>query len=152
MNYVTITEFIERVGSDNMDDLMKGYSSDPNAVIARQEQILNEAEGVIDGYASVKWATPMYTSPDVAAFLIKYWVLNIAQYELYIQMEGNDIPDRIKRLYEDTINELIKLSEGKIFPPPGQDGTTPSVRSDGTSIDIESDDPVFNANNIDEYY
>jgi len=152
MNYVTIEEFIERVGSSNMDDLMKRYSSDPNAVIARQEQILNEAEDVVNGYAAVKWQIPLYNSPDVSAYLVKYWTLNIAQYELYIQMEGNDIPDRIKRLYEDTIKELLNLAEGKIFLPPGTNGTTPSAKSSGSSIAIYSDDPVFNADNIDGYY
>jgi len=146
MNYTTVTEFILHVSSDNMDSLMGDYSGAD--ILSRQEQILNQAEGMVDSYASVRWTTPLYASITVTSSGIKKSVLNIAQFLLYVQIEGDDVPERVKVAYLAEIEWLTKLAEGKIFPPPGTDGVLSSVRTGGSSIDIDSDTAVFDYDNM----
>ena len=143
MNYVTVAEFITHASTSVMDDLMGNYSG--TDVNERQEQILNEAEGTVDSYAAVKWSIPLYVDATVASYGIKKSVLNIALFLLYQQMQGDDIPERIKTTYVAELEWLEKLAKGEVFPPPGQDGVSPSVTDGGSSISIASDDSVFDS-------
>lgn len=149
MNYTTIAEFILYVGSNNMDDLMSEYSG--SDVADRQEQLLNGAEGMLNAYAAKLWTIPLYASASVADPGIKEHVFHIAQFNLYVQMEGNDVPQRIKDSYLATLEFLDKLQKGEVVPPAGTDGTSPTVSSGGSSISLSSNDAVFNEENM-EYY
>jgi len=101
MNYITSTLLGNRVGSTRLSNLCSS-----SGVV---EEIIARAEGIVDGYASVRYATPLTATP-----IIKEWVLAIAEYELYKRGPGSQVPDKIEDTYRTTLEQLSELSKGKI--------------------------------------
>lgn len=145
MVYTTIAEFTTYVGTTVMNNLMNEHTGAD--IAARQTQILNGAEDMINGYASVKWTIPLPVS-----YLVKHWTLVLAQYYLYIQMEGNDVPERVKAGYEQVIKQLVDLAGGVIKPPPdASTGATATVAAGGSSVSMTSDTAIFTETDM-EYF
>ena len=86
--------------------------------------------------------------PD--SYLVKNISLNIARYQLYKQMEGNDIPDMYKLDYEHAVALLEKFGEG-YPPPPDADGNQPSARSGGLSMSLTSNDAIFKSDDMEVF-
>ena len=145
MDYTTVVGFIEHVGSTNMTNLMNQYTG-AAAILSRQEQLLNSAEGRLNGYASM-----LYTIPLPVSDAIRGIVYDIATYFLYRQMEGDDVPTRIKELYKGAIESCKEIRDNKWQPPPDDSGNTVVAKASGSSYDTESVDPVFDDDEM-KYY
>ncbi len=111
-NYADINDLKLRTGSDIFDALCRISDSSP----ATEEQaagianaILERAEGIIHGFASLLYDTPMTATP-----LLQEWTLALAEYELYKRGPGSAIPEKIRETYQLTLNSLSGLSQGII--------------------------------------
>jgi len=101
MNYISVSLLENRVGSARLNNLCSG-----SAVL---EEIIARAEGIVDGYASVRYATPLVPTPAV-----REWVLSIAEYELYRRGPGSAVPGKIADSYKTALEQLAALSEGRM--------------------------------------
>jgi phage gp36-like protein len=144
MEYVTEAEFRIFVNSDIVDELLNEY--DAGDQTAKIEQVINGAEGMIDGYASKLYLTPLPKS---------YWVSDltnkIAAEQLYISMDGNDIPERIKRSAQEARAILQDMMNGFVVPPPGTDGTAVTTVGAGVGISLASDTAVFDYDSMEGF-
>ena len=144
MNYVTEAEFRIFVNSDIVDELLNEY--DAGDQTAKITQVINGAEGMIDGYASKLYLTPLPKS---------YWTTDltnkIAAEQLYISMDGNDIPERIKRSAQEARAILQDMMNGFVVPPPGTDGTAVTTVGAGVGISLASDTAVFDYDSMEGF-
>lgn len=101
MNYISVSLLENRVGSARLSNLCSS-----SAVV---EEIVARAEGIVDGYASVLYATPLTPTPAV-----REWVLSIAEYELYRRGPGSAVPGKIADSYRTALEQLAGLSAGRM--------------------------------------
>ena len=98
--------------------------------------IVNRAEGIINGYAGRVYATPLPASQVVVE-----WALRMAEYELYKRGPGDEVPGKYQKSYDEALKELLLFCEGKFVI----DGAIKLREAVGLSFDFKSDRPVFSS-------
>lgn len=62
---------------------------------------------------------------------LKTWLVSLSAYNLYAHIPDNEVPERILKDYDDTLNILTKIAQGKLpttlTPIENEDGTTKRV-------------------------
>lgn len=108
-NYISAELLEERITTARLTGFCKVTGDDKTALIA---SVIARAEALVDGYLAVR-----YTVPVPANDLTEEWALAIAEYELYKRGSGADVPEKIRKSYEDTIAQLKDASAGKLSIP-----------------------------------
>jgi phage gp36-like protein len=80
--------------------------------------------------------------------LVEEWALCIAEYELYKRGPGGNVPDKIRKSYEDTLVLLADLSSGKISIP---SATAVPSNSNGSSISVKSSTALFDETSMEGF-
>lgn len=95
-------------------------------------EMIARAEAVIDGFASVRYETPLARTA-----LLEEWTAALVEYELYKRLPASRIPEKICESYTRTIGQLSDLAANKIgtggtlIPLQKNAGQSPvAVRSD----------------------
>lgn len=104
--------------------------------------VITRAEDLINGYAGNLYQTPL---PDSG--IIEEWAYRIAEYEMYKNGPGNDIPVKYKDSYTEAMKQIQDMAVGKFIPPNGITRKTES----GISVDFESDDAMFTYDNFSRF-
>jgi len=107
-----------------------------------EEDILSDADkfatGIIATYAGVLYDINSEFDKSGADrnYLILGWGVNIAVYILYQRIADEQVPDKVIKNYDDTINDLQALSKGNlpVNLPPVTDstGSGPATSGDGS--------------------
>ena len=138
MNYATVAELLSRVGETRANDLSM-YSAGVDRT-AYFTALINQAEGIINGYAK-----KLFSIPLPASYVAKEWTLCIATMELYKKGLDNNIPPKLQYNYEETMKQIVDMSTGNFIPPDSIDGTDEVERANtaGNSISLSYDTAVF---------
>lgn len=102
-NYITTEDLKLRVGTDRFNAFC---TDDPEHIPLT---VIAHAEGLVDGFASVRYEVPMEVTP-----LLQEWCLNAAEYELYKLSPNSKMPEKIRESYQITLTRLAELATGKI--------------------------------------
>lgn len=86
-NYITETLLEERITTARLTQLCRGLNG--AAKTAMLANVIERAEGMVDGYARARYAVPV-----TANSLCEEWALVLAEYELYKRGSSGDIPRR----------------------------------------------------------
>jgi phage gp36-like protein len=96
--------------------------------------IIERAEGVVDGYLAVVYSTPVPANP-----MVEELAMVVAERELYKRSSFPSIPEKIKDSYEDALELLKDIATGKMAIPVA--GTATS--SAGGVMEFEGDDDKY---------
>ena len=146
MDYATIAELLSRVGETRANDLsMLSVGAERTAYFTA---LINQAEGIINGYAK-----KLFTVPIPASYVAKEWTLTIATMELYKKGLDNDVPIKFKYNYEEAMKQIVDMNTGDFIPPDSVDGEDEAVRAGtaGDSISLTSNDSVFDEDNMEVF-
>lgn len=105
-HYISQADLEKRVGNPRFTNLCGARGIEQSVLV---EEIIARAESLIDGFAAVRYQTPMEKTA-----LIEEWVLAIAEYELYKRGPGGSVPEKIRESYRTALSQLEALSAGKI--------------------------------------
>ena len=137
-NYIPDMAALEvRMGADVITNLARSAGAARTTLV---DAVIGRAEGIVDGYAGIKWEVPLPTTP-----FIQDIAMAIAEYEMYKRGQGNDVPIKYKTSYDEAMETLVLIQKGEIKPPGG------SIAVGGSGVggfDLSSDDPVFNYDNM----
>lgn len=119
--YVTTADFEQAFGQAELADLLAGGEDFTKTEAA--------AASLADGYMAVRYPLPLLAVPSI----VKGWVLDITRFRLW----DKRAPEEVRRRYEDALQQLRHLAEGKLSLPPDASGTpaTSGFESDGYSAD-----------------
>lgn len=131
-NYITSALLEERVGSTLLGQLVN--ITDSTAKAAAIANIIERAEGLVDGYMA-----KVYTVPVSANALVEEWALRAAEYELYKRSAWDEIPPKIKDSYDETIASLKDVAAGKLALP----STTATSSDSSGGLEFDSDDSLY---------
>jgi len=123
MIYLTETDFQNHLGVNILSQI-KGTSTTllPNAEIQAIGIVKDMLSGMYDLDAEL-----LLTGADRHAPLV-LWLLTLASYQLYRQIPDDEVPPRIIKDYDDTMETLRQIGKGK-HPT----SITPIETTDGTS-------------------
>ena len=105
MAYATLTDLIERAGAKEIGQIAdrdRDGVPDPDVI----ESALQDADNLINGYVSTKYALPLPFVPD----LIRTWAISIARYFLH----RNGAPDHVVRDFDWAEAKLKDVAGGKM--------------------------------------
>ena len=105
------------------------------------DAILEDSTSEVNSYVSVVQTVPISPTPD----LLKNLTLDIAEAKIYQRRYSDDeIPSKLKK-YQNAINTLLKIAEGKITI--GRQTDSP-----GMEISVDKTDlPEFHDDNLNGY-
>lgn len=108
-NYIDVTDVQERFANsvDYTQLINKDTEEEREAVV---NNIINKSEGLIDFYVGQKYSIPTTVNSEV----IKEWALCLVDHALYKRNESDEIPKKISKAYDDTIEMLVKISKGEM--------------------------------------
>lgn len=108
MAYATLTDLIERAGDKEIREIAdrdRDGLPDPDVIDAA----LADADNLINGYVSTKYALPLPSVPDV----VRTWAVSIARYVLH----RNGPPEHVVRDYKEAVAALKDVASGKLSLP-----------------------------------
>lgn len=100
-NYLSENSFSDYLG--NRYKVLVGNSE------VSVSEMIERAEAVINGFASVRYETPLVRTP-----LLEEWTAALVEYELYKRLPASRIPEKIRESYTRTIGQLSDLAANKI--------------------------------------
>ena len=138
-NYLSYEVLEQRITRSRLEALCHLKEND---LVLFSELVIERAESLIDGYASLRYRTPLGRDP-----LLEEWALCIAEYELYKRGPGSDIPEKIRRSYQDTLQCLQDLAAGKL----SFNGKFQTAEHPGKSLFVSERENVFDPDSMKEY-
>ncbi|MBI5328857.1 MAG: DUF1320 domain-containing protein [Deltaproteobacteria bacterium] len=138
-NYITKTDIIEQLAEESLmqltDDEGIGSVND-----VRVDAAIEDSEGEVDGYLSVRYACPISPTPKI----IKKCAVDIAIYNLYARRDTAN-EEREKR-YKNAVRFLENASKGVVTL-----GADAPIREDSARVSIESADRLWTRKDLDNY-
>lgn len=132
MAYATTTDLSNRLGATlyaRLTDRVDGTTA--SATVA--QQILDEAEAVLESYLARRYATPvdLGANPELANVLMAR-ALDLAE---FMAWKGSpfvsDVPERVRVVYEDTLRWLSAVAAGQATLPAARPPASPMAGDDG---------------------
>lgn len=132
MAYVTLQQFKDRLGQalyDRLTDRVSGVTGND----AVGQQIVDEAEALVNSYLARRYATPVDLAqhPELADVLAVR-VLDVAE---YLAWQGSpfvsDLPDRVEVLQGQVVRWLEKVASGQVELPVSSPLGAPVASDDG---------------------
>ncbi len=138
MTYATEQNLVDRFGSAAvlaLADRDQSGSNDP-AVIAAA---LADADDLVNSYLAGRYALPLSVTPGV----LTTHAATIAYYKLH----GDDVTDKVRKDYEDTLAWLAKVAKGEIELEAA--GVEPTAEP--SDIQISAPDRVFSRDTLADF-
>jgi phage gp36-like protein len=107
---LTITALTDRVGSTFVSNVCAGYFG--SALDSLLEDVISRAEGQIDVHLSSRYSTPV-----TASGFVDECALRAAEMELHGRKAGADVPERVRKNWEEALKTLERISDGKASLP-----------------------------------
>lgn len=134
MAYITVEDLEARLGSElyaRLTDREAGVSA--NSGVA--QQIVDEAESLLDGYLARRYATPIDVSGDAGlANVLALRSLDLAE---FLAWRGSpftsDVPERARLAFDETQRWLARVADGRLAlaaasPPRGASASGAQVQ------------------------
>jgi len=138
-NYIAYADLEYRMGNTRIVSLSTGRDDAETYV----GTVIDRAEGLINGYAG-----KLYAPPLPASDLIQEWTMRIAEYEMYKNGQGGDVPLKYKSSYDEVMTYLKDVASGLLIPPNTDDEVLARKSTSGDSFDMTSDDPLMTDDKI----
>lgn len=138
--YTSIDMLRERMTTARVDDLSSGLTGAAQTTFLTN--VLTRAEDVVNSYANKLYVTPLPVPSDSS--IVVEWALRIAEYEMYKRGSDQEVPKKYKDSYDEVYAQLKDMSAGNLYP----EGAITRKNTIGISIDIDSNVPYFNEQNI----
>lgn len=148
MAYATTTQLSDRLGSTlyaRLTDRVNGAVA--SGTVA--QEIIDQAEAVVDGYLARRFATPidLVTRPELTDAL-RLRTLDVAE---YLAWRGSpfvtDIPERARLLHDEATRWLEAVASGSLDLPAAAPPAPRVARDDGPQF--EANDRAFTADELD---
>ena len=134
MAYITDTEFKNRYGSDEHDELL-GHLASAEAT-AKATRAYDEASAIVDGYLRARYTVP-FTDPP---FLVEDLTLKIARYKLWDEAPSTRVMDD----YKEAVTTLKDLSANRMSLDLEGDGTNAEPASSPGKISTTTPETRIN--------
>lgn len=127
--YLKKEDYRGRITAELLDQITGQTTEERDNVLADADK---SARDIIDSYVGVLYTTSAEFSKTGAErnYQILNWAINIALYLLYQKISDYEVPEKIIKNYDDTIEDLQKISMGKTrinLPPIEPTEQDPSV-------------------------
>lgn len=138
--YVTKTDYKRRIDADLLNQIITEGSNNGDDLLA---DVSKAAEDTIGTLAGVLYdlATEFQNAAAQRNGLVLTWAINIATYELYQRIDDEQVPEKVIKNYDDTMEDLVKVSKGQYplnLPPkpadPVQGEGTEGVGTEGAGL------------------
>lgn len=134
--YIIKTDYKTRISTDLLDKIISEGSSNGDDILA---EVNKTATDTIDTLAGVLYdLSGEWEKTDAARNgLVLSWALSIACYWLYQRIDDEQVPEKVIKNYEETMDALENVSKGK-FPlnlPPRDAGGGGGGGEEGPVID-----------------
>jgi phage gp36-like protein len=111
--YVDRTSLEQRFEAQEIAELLgEEYPPDPGPAEAEPERLvvaIDDAEGLVNGYLSVRYALPLSFVP----MLVSNWVADIVRFKLW----DNKASAEVRQRYDDVLKQLEQFAKGFIDLP-----------------------------------
>lgn len=138
-NYISATDLQERVGPTLLTNLLIAKASPSTA----KDSIIARAEARADASFGV-----LYETPVPASDFVNELVLCIAEYEAYKSGAGGNVPEKIRRSFEDALADLKAIAAGKMALA-GATAPTSIAAAEGI-ISIDSTTALLDADELED--
>ena len=138
--YIVKADYKTRINADLLERILSDAQATPAQIL---EAISKVAEDTVSSYAGVLYdiAPELLKTATARNHLVMTWALNIATYEMYQRIDDEQVPEKVIKNYDDTVDDLQKLSMGK-FPlnlPPKPKESTGTGSGEGGPEDTLTD-------------
>jgi phage gp36-like protein len=135
MAYITSTDLTYRVGSTRLANLVNDAVNQATILA----DVITRSEARVDAYLGERHETPV-----PASGFVQELTLCIAEYELYRRGSGDDIPDRIRKAYDDAVVDLKAIAAGDLgiggsTAPTDLEPDTGGIAIDGNEARFDED-------------
>lgn len=112
--YVTKTDYKRRIDADLLNQIITEGTNNGDDLLT---DVSKAAEDTISTLAGVLYdVAPEFQKAGADRNgLILTWAINIATYEMYQRIDDEQVPEKVIKNYDDTMEDLVKVSKGQ-FP------------------------------------
>lgn len=110
--YVIKSDYKNRISTDLLDKIIQEGAENGDDILAHASKT---AEDTISSRAGVLYdINPEFAKTTTDRnFLVLMWALNIAIYIIYQRIDDEEVPEKVVKNYDDTMDELADISKGK---------------------------------------
>lgn len=109
-NYISQTKITNYLGATQLSNLSgKLTGNDLAAFIA---EVITRAEGQVDFYLCRR-----YSIPVAASGIVESMAMHAVEMELWGRQPGKDVPDRVRKNWESTVEDLREIAKGELALP-----------------------------------
>lgn len=109
-NYITQAKITSYIGATQLSNLSgKLTGADLAAFIS---DVITRAEGQVDFYLCRRYAVPV-----AASGIVESMVMRAVEMELWGRQPGKDVPDRVRKNWESTVEDLREIAKGELSLP-----------------------------------
>lgn len=130
MPYTNKAYFLNKIKESELNNLTADDNGEPDDT--RLEDAIDSADSLIDGYLKSVVTLPL--DDDEVPESIRQCSYYIASYYLYDNIAFNDIPERISKNYDISVNYLKDIASGKV----SIDNVPEDKANTQVSYDVES--------------
>lgn len=138
--YVLKPDYKRRIDADLLNQIIAEGNNNGDDLLAT---VSKAAEDTISTLAGVLYdIAPEFEKAGIDRNgLLLTWAVNIATYEMYQRIDDAQVPEKVIKNYDDTMEDLVKVSKGQYplnLPPkpanPVQGAGTESVDTEGAGL------------------
>lgn len=108
MTFLTESDFIKHIGHDILNQIT---NEDTEPIETAETQAIGIVKDMIGGMYNLQTELQQ-TGADRHAPLV-LWLLTLATYQLYRTIPDTEVPDRVVKDYDDTLETLRQIGRGK---------------------------------------
>ena len=147
MSYCSISDIQAVIANDDLVQLTNDSGSD-TVDTNKINDAVSYVENVIDGYLRGRYDLPLASIPDE----LKYLAVDFVIYKLYSRRMYTEIPESVRRKYEEVIKTLEKIQKGSfnlgIESSEAFEQPTLKTNKDSSASSVNK---YYNADKWDEY-
>lgn len=139
--YVVKADYKSRINIDLLNRILAEGESNGDDLLATASKM---AEDTISTLAGVLYniGNELEKAGAQRNHLILLWALNLATYQVYQRIDDEEVPEKVIKNYDDTMEDLIKVSKGqyplnlpaRVDEPAGGTGGDEGVITDGSGL------------------
>ena len=147
MSYCSISDIQAVIANDDLVQLTNDSGSD-TVDTNKINDAVSYVENVIDGYLRGRYDLPLASIPDE----LRYLTIDFVVYKLYSRRMYTEIPESVRRKYEEVIKTLEKIQKGSfnlgIESSEAFEQPTLKTNKDSSASSVNK---YYNADKWDEY-
>ena len=147
MSYCSISDIQAVIANDDLVQLTNDSGSD-TVDTNKINDAVSYVENVIDGYLRGRYDLPLASIPDE----LRYLTIDFVVYKLYSRRMYTEIPESVRRKYEEVIKTLEKIQKGSfnLGIESSEAFEQPTLKTNKDSS-FSSVNKYYNADKWDEY-